>query len=310
MRATGRPLIISTGMSTMEEIEAAVEAVGTRQPAHRPLHVVLPLPGRAPEPAHDRHAEGAVPRAARSATRATRSGWRPTWAAVTLGATFVERHITLDRAMWGSDQAASVEIGGLMRLVAEHPRHRAVAGRRRQARLRGRARRRARSCAGWSRPSHADRRPTELELRGHVGSRDLVAVLSPIADRRGRARPHRARATIRPYDRGQRLFRDGLLGRPARLHALIQSYLLGLVIACISQALDQAHRALAPAPGQSGWPLSGAAAVLRGHPRPLHLPVPPAAAPGAAALADPRGPPLDAPTSTGSRARARTRSRS
>jgi N-acetylneuraminate synthase len=36
---------------------------------------------------------------------------------VTLGATFVERHITLDRAMWGSDQAASVEIGGLIRLV-------------------------------------------------------------------------------------------------------------------------------------------------------------------------------------------------
>jgi N-acetylneuraminate synthase len=30
----------------------------------------------------------------------------------------VERHITLDRSMWGSDQAASVEIGGLMRLVS------------------------------------------------------------------------------------------------------------------------------------------------------------------------------------------------
>jgi N-acetylneuraminate synthase len=45
-------------------------------------------------------------------------GLAPTWAAVTLGATFVERHITLDRAMWGSDQAASVEIGGLLRLVA------------------------------------------------------------------------------------------------------------------------------------------------------------------------------------------------
>jgi N-acetylneuraminate synthase len=45
-------------------------------------------------------------------------GLAPTWAAVTLGATFVERHITLDRALWGSDQAASVEIGGLMRLVS------------------------------------------------------------------------------------------------------------------------------------------------------------------------------------------------
>jgi N-acetylneuraminate synthase len=46
------------------------------------------------------------------------TGLAPTWAAVVLGATFVERHITLDRAMWGSDQAASVEIGGLFRMVS------------------------------------------------------------------------------------------------------------------------------------------------------------------------------------------------
>jgi N-acetylneuraminate synthase len=46
------------------------------------------------------------------------TGLAPTWAAVALGATFIERHITLDRAMWGSDQAASVEIVGLLRLVA------------------------------------------------------------------------------------------------------------------------------------------------------------------------------------------------
>ncbi len=46
------------------------------------------------------------------------TGLAPTWAAVALGATFVERHVTLDRAMWGSDQAASVEIGGFMRLVS------------------------------------------------------------------------------------------------------------------------------------------------------------------------------------------------
>ncbi|NJP77104.1 N-acetylneuraminate synthase, partial [Streptomyces sp. AA8] len=42
-----------------------------------------------------------------------------TLAAVALGAAFVERHITLDRAMWGSDQAASVEPGGLARLVRD-----------------------------------------------------------------------------------------------------------------------------------------------------------------------------------------------
>ena len=45
------------------------------------------------------------------------TGLSPTWAAVALGAKFIERHITLDRAMWGSDQAASVEPGGFKRLV-------------------------------------------------------------------------------------------------------------------------------------------------------------------------------------------------
>jgi N-acetylneuraminate synthase len=44
-------------------------------------------------------------------------GLPTTVAAVTLGACVVERHITLDRAMWGSDQAASIEPGGLRRLV-------------------------------------------------------------------------------------------------------------------------------------------------------------------------------------------------
>lgn len=46
-------------------------------------------------------------------------GLQTTHAAVALGACFVERHITLDRAMWGSDQAASVEPWGFMRLVRD-----------------------------------------------------------------------------------------------------------------------------------------------------------------------------------------------
>ncbi len=40
-------------------------------------------------------------------------------AAVALGASFIERHITFDRAMWGTDQAASVELVGLERLVRD-----------------------------------------------------------------------------------------------------------------------------------------------------------------------------------------------
>ncbi len=44
-------------------------------------------------------------------------GLSPTYAAIALGAKFVERHITLDRAMWGSDHSASIEPVGLRRLV-------------------------------------------------------------------------------------------------------------------------------------------------------------------------------------------------
>jgi len=117
MRSTGRPLIISTGMSTTEEIAAGVEAVGRKDlliahatssypcpPEHLNLNMINTLKAEYPDCpiGYSGHEVGLA----------------PTWAAVTLGATFVERHITLDRAMWGSDQAGSVEIGGLLRLVA------------------------------------------------------------------------------------------------------------------------------------------------------------------------------------------------
>ncbi|MBC8133331.1 MAG: N-acetylneuraminate synthase family protein [Deltaproteobacteria bacterium] len=117
MRSTGRPLIVSTGMSTSAEIAMAVESVGRPNlliahstssypcpPQHLNLNMIKTLKSDYPNCpiGYSGHEVGLA----------------PTWAAVTLGATFVERHITLDRAMWGSDQAASVEIGGLMRLVA------------------------------------------------------------------------------------------------------------------------------------------------------------------------------------------------
>ncbi len=117
MKRTGRPLIISTGMSTMEEIDAAVEALGTDglliahatstypcPPAELNLRMIETLRRKYPD----------VP----IGYSGHETGLATTWAAVALGATFVERHITLDRAMWGSDQAASVEMGGLYRLVS------------------------------------------------------------------------------------------------------------------------------------------------------------------------------------------------
>ena len=47
------------------------------------------------------------------------TGLATTLAAVAMGATFVERHITLDRSMWGTDHASSIEPGGVTRLVRD-----------------------------------------------------------------------------------------------------------------------------------------------------------------------------------------------
>ncbi len=116
-KATGRPLIVSTGMSTMEEIDAAVGAAGREQ------LLVAHSTSTYPCPVDQLHLRmlGTLKRLYPECPigySGHETGLAPTWAAVTMGATFVERHVTLDRAMWGSDQAASVEIGGLMRLVA------------------------------------------------------------------------------------------------------------------------------------------------------------------------------------------------
>lgn len=117
MHNTGRPLIVSTGMSTLEEIDQAVQLLGTDNLliAHSTssypcpteelnLRMINTLQERFPVPVGYSGHE---------------VGLQTTLAAVTLGASFIERHITLDRAMWGSDQAASVEPGGVMRLVRD-----------------------------------------------------------------------------------------------------------------------------------------------------------------------------------------------
>jgi N-acetylneuraminate synthase len=117
MKGTGRPLMLSTGMSTMGEIERSVAAIGTDDlllahststypcpPEALNLRMIQTLRARWPE--------------APVGYSGHEVGLAPTWAAVAMGATFIERHVTLDRAMWGTDQAASVEIVGLVRLVA------------------------------------------------------------------------------------------------------------------------------------------------------------------------------------------------
>lgn len=115
-RKTGKPLIISTGMSTMTQIHKAVKVAGEDklaimhctstypcEPDELNLKMVQTLRDEFPLTpiGYSGHEVGLVPSAI----------------AVALGACIVERHLTLDRAMWGSDQAASVEPGGFERLV-------------------------------------------------------------------------------------------------------------------------------------------------------------------------------------------------
>jgi N-acetylneuraminate synthase len=115
-RATGKPLILSSGMSTMEQIKRGVEVAGEHnlilmhctstypcEPEELNLKMVDTLRREFPNLpiGYSGHEVGLVPSAV----------------AVALGACMVERHLTLDRAMWGSDQAASVEPGGFERLV-------------------------------------------------------------------------------------------------------------------------------------------------------------------------------------------------
>lgn len=116
MKATGRPLMMSTGMSEMEQIHVAVDVVGADNLMLAQATSSYPCPleelnVRAINMLRD--AFPGVP----VGYSGHEVGLAPTYAAVALGAAFIERHITLDRAMWGSDQAASVEVMGMHSLV-------------------------------------------------------------------------------------------------------------------------------------------------------------------------------------------------
>ncbi len=115
LRKTGRPIILSTGMSTMEQIRAAVGVLGLKDLVL--THATSTYPCDPTElnlmMIHTLRKEFDVP----IGYSGHEVGLIPSVVAVSLGACMVERHITLDRAMWGSDQAASVEPGGFERLV-------------------------------------------------------------------------------------------------------------------------------------------------------------------------------------------------
>jgi N-acetylneuraminate synthase len=118
LRATGKPVILSTGMSTIDQIDRALEVLGTDRTVL--MHATSTYPME-PEEANirmiaslrDRYA--GIPVGYSGHER----GLQISLAAVALGAVAVERHITLDRTMWGSDHAASLEPAGLEHLVRD-----------------------------------------------------------------------------------------------------------------------------------------------------------------------------------------------
>lgn len=118
VKETGKPYILSTGMSTMDEIREAIGNFGTDNlliahstsaypcaPQELNLKMVDTLMQLYPETpiGYSGH----------------ETGLATTVAAVAMGAAFVERHFTLDRAMWGSDHAASVEPQGMHKLIRD-----------------------------------------------------------------------------------------------------------------------------------------------------------------------------------------------
>lgn len=114
---SGLPIIMSTGMSTIEQIDAAVAVL----PKDRLLiaHATSAYPCEVDELNLKMIPVLAEKYQVPTGYSGHETGLQSTVAAIALGATFIERHVTLDRAMWGSDQAASVEPTGLQKLVRD-----------------------------------------------------------------------------------------------------------------------------------------------------------------------------------------------
>ena len=117
IRSTRKPIILSTGMSTMAQIDHAVEVLGRNDLIL--LHATSTYPAQ-----YDELNLKVIPALANRfglpvGYSGHETGIASTVAAVSLGAVMIERHLTLDRAMWGSDQAASLEPNGMNRLMRD-----------------------------------------------------------------------------------------------------------------------------------------------------------------------------------------------
>lgn len=116
-RSKGKPIMLSTGMSTMEQIRHAVSVLGEDNLII--LHCTSTYPSNAEETnlrvIETFKKEFSCPIGYSGHER----GVTPSVIAVALGASVVERHITIDRTNWGSDQAASLEMAGLYHMVRD-----------------------------------------------------------------------------------------------------------------------------------------------------------------------------------------------
>lgn len=117
IKKTGKPILLSTGMSTMAEIRHAVNLLGEENLVI--FHCTSTYPTN-----HDEinlkvieqfKDEFSCPIGYSGHER----GLLPSILSVQVGASAVERHITVDRTLWGSDQAASLEPEGLRRMVRD-----------------------------------------------------------------------------------------------------------------------------------------------------------------------------------------------
>lgn len=118
VKMTGKPILVSTGMSTMEQIDAAVKVLGQDYPWLL-LHCLSTYPA-SPSEINLRVMQTLRQRFKHPVGYSGHEvGLQITLAAVALGAVVAERHITLDRTLWGTDQAVSVEPQGMQRLVRD-----------------------------------------------------------------------------------------------------------------------------------------------------------------------------------------------
>lgn len=115
---SGKPVIISTGMASMKQIEAFIQVLSSKNVNFTVLHTVSTYPARE----QDLNLRFMETLREKFGVPVGYSGHEasltPSLVAAVLGAEVIERHITLDRSMWGTDHSASLEPEGFARLIS------------------------------------------------------------------------------------------------------------------------------------------------------------------------------------------------